>query len=566
MQLTLYQNSILNNSYSNVFYCKEFTNESNETYIPFARYLYSLTQETYEIENVYMTNKGEINLPLDAVYSNLWKYNYLKFSNGSTNFYAFIDRYEEKNEVAIIYYSLDYWHTFSDLMSFKKSYLTRSRFIDYDGFSLSPYHLPLDYDGNNPLLYAPLITNSTGKYALFVRLQVYTARSAGEFTERYSLFGILNYDENYQFDLNEITNITQELIVTTGTNKWKSNLTGITLDGAYVQLANFYILPLSFSTIINTFNTNTSVNYVDMLSANTTKYTIKGLNDSYLGVPISQSITIPSNFRIAKIGTFNNPIDAINNGTSIGLNISMISTMFDTKIMFNCQNQIVDITTDFEMELPFTSVNGEVNTLNKMNRILGNISLGTSIFGSVAGISNLINEGNIARTGSTKSVKHQKINYARKNDKFGELTYRRQTSTKTWYDTTKTYGLNEIGLNNIESDVSSIIKANMPYYSSNSGTFGDTSGLVNAILGGLFIFYINDDNQLFVQNLIDETGYEVFYFGKDEIIDDVTNLTNWNVIKFDSANIYGSFSQEVMQILKNILEDGIKIYYRNPTD
>ena len=113
----------------------------------------------------------------------------------------------------------------------------------------------------------------------------------------------------------------------------------------------------------------------------------------------------------------------------------------------------------------------------------------------------------------------------------------------------------------ILSGITTLIEANAPFYSSMYGTFNSTpNGGINASFS-ICEFVINSDNDNFISQLINETGYNVYEMNFDALHAIPSNNENYNVIKYNFANIYGAFDQETREILETILENGIKIWY-----
>ena len=80
---------------------------------------------------------------------------------------------------------------------------------------------------------------------------------------------------------------------------------------------------------------------------------------------------------------------------------------------------------------------------------------------------------------------------------------------------------------------------------------------------GIVIFEIQPDNETEVQANINNVGYVC-----NEIVDDLFNkpitdtvATAYNVMRFDFANIFGNFTQNIAKALRAILYNGFKIWY-----
>ena len=141
MFVTLYKKCILNNDYNEVIDCTSRSRIENNLlkfYSHFTEYLDTLTSYTFSVEDTYITNEGSINLPLSLPNNQeLQEYNYMRISYYATNQhtyrttrYCFIDNIDIRNDIAVVSYSTDIWHTFSQYMTIRRSYLSRSRILE----------------------------------------------------------------------------------------------------------------------------------------------------------------------------------------------------------------------------------------------------------------------------------------------------------------------------------------------------------------------------------------------------------------------------------------------------
>ena len=583
MFITLYKKCILTKDYNEVFDCTHRTKTENNVtiyYSHFSEYLDTLTNITYEIEDVYLTNDGVINLPLTLPNDqNFLTYNYMRLSYYATNQhtyrttrYCFIDDIDIRNDIAVITYSTDVWHTHSAYMNIRRSYLSRSRVLSLsnlnnESLNLSPYDIPVEYDGNNKLIYSTIFQND-GYYSLFVKCQVYRTTSFGRVSERESFLGLYeDINGNYYFTPQQVTKIMQDMIILTGTNQWKSSLIGIALDGCYVELANFYLIPNSFN-ISKQFKDNEPqyCYYIDGIDTHgISTFHIKSLSSistTKENIFFSKDFTIPNDFKNIKIGTFNNNINIVNNGTSIIGNVSAIFSIFDMKIYFNFENQLLDVTEDFLVELPFTSVSGEENMSLLISRSIKNVG---AILSLIMGVNALSQGGSLIGSGTTSKVSSSivKNNYSSIKDIFGsrKLTSQRKDIVSTTKSTEGNI------LPKLTNSIGDLVMANTPLYSSTKGSFGQVNGYFNCVLGGLFIFKVDSENDFYVNGMIDNTGYITYYLGNfNFIILDNTTITSmttkpYNIIKCDFIDLYGDFSQNIAETLKEIILTGFKIWY-----
>lgn len=152
MQVTLYKNTIFTNRYSTVFDCKKrYWQNSDQGITPFEKYLGECYQKTFTISNAYVQESGVITVNLDE---EAFEYNYLKFEFDDATLiprYCFIDTIELGNKAAQLHYTLDIWHTYSDVMRVKNGVLGRARLALND----TKRALPVAYETSKELEFVP---------------------------------------------------------------------------------------------------------------------------------------------------------------------------------------------------------------------------------------------------------------------------------------------------------------------------------------------------------------------------------------------------------------------------
>ena len=295
-------------------------------------------------------------------------------------------------------------------------------------------------------------------------------------------------------------------------------------------------------------------------------FILRKIKSSFKDVLISNySKTFPNNFKRLSLGTFNTQIDCINNGNDIETSVNFYFSKGQVYIILNIENKLVDITNDFNYVVPFTSLLGEENSMRKLTRALNNVSLG-------------INTG--------KEILNTAISYTGvgRNLNFFEDRIKSLMFTKTGRLTTSKAKLEKIAslrqreenyqqnaIENIgnfgELPIGDIIKNNAPLYSSTKGTFIKSDGILNAKYG-LFELVINPSNENYVKETLNNEGYQIYELITDYNLLALNNptffigyLINYNVIRFDYVNVYGSFSRDIALILNSILETGVKVWF-----
>ena len=88
------------------------------------------------------------------------------------------------------------------------------------------------------------------------------------------------------------------------------------------------------------------------------------------------------------------------------------------------------------------------------------------------------------------------------------------------------------------------------------------------IFYGPVLISIDSDNDEFVKDTINFTGYEVYKYLDDISLIDLNNVDyilskniNYNVVSFSMINIYGEFPRDIANIFNAIFETGVKIWY-----
>lgn len=181
MKITLYKNCIFTRSYSEVCDCRiKDTNGKTAR----DRYLEGLTKEVFEIDSVYSTNSGTINVPIQFPNStdSVYDFNYLKIEFESITRYCFIDDIQFMNYIAVIYYSEDIWHSYSGVMTLRKGFMQNSTFTIYGNNYLQDFIIPAIHDSLKPLVITPFETVTS--YWLIAQAQRANISTSGSVTQR----------------------------------------------------------------------------------------------------------------------------------------------------------------------------------------------------------------------------------------------------------------------------------------------------------------------------------------------------------------------------------------------
>lgn len=563
LNITLYKNCILNKSYNQTF---SFGSVDGAPTSVLELYLAMLENFNFDVNDVYYENSGELIFALEILIgsqrNNIYKYNYVKFvlyDNNNREIlrrYCFVNSISVKNECVYLNYEEDIWHSYgSKIKGILPSYLSRSRVKEYDTKILNVVKLPRDYESNNKLNYKCIFVNSNSEINrqvyFFIELQLYELVSGSTDKQIRSSFFYLIAGEG----ASDKSNFIDEAYLLA--EAFIANMPSLKIDNRNYQVGKIYIIPKYLITDISHLITNISYNINfpqgDGYTFGTlTAWSIdRGRLDLDKGY-ICKSGTLQNNYKNLKFGTMNNQIELTNNGTSFDYEIIFTRTFSSINLKLSVLNEIIDITEDFLYEPPISAILAEEFSQRKIaieleqNRIAQQATRNS--WGIVKSFDNAIsNLGNVvlgAFSGSGKSAWNSGGGF--RNDL---LSIGEGIDTQT-----------------LLSKREKLIKS--PIYSNTKGNITTTNKIFNYI-GGLFLFTISPDNQEFVKNYVNIFGYEVyeFIFDLNEELLFAHNYywrdhhINYNVIKFDSINVYGEFTNEIAEKLNNILMNGIRIWY-----
>lgn len=572
MNITLYKKCILSNSYSEVF--DVFHKDSNNK-VALERYLASLQKYEIVADNVYVPNSGKITLELNEDNVNIYEYNYMYLEDTDNNFrrYCFIDDITVVNGLAVISFSEDIWSNYASSMEIRKSLLVRSRATKYGSWSIPFYAPGMAYEGNNPLKFTDLAGNNiqlsdtnNRNVALICQLQVYNLSQEGVISDRkvYTVAAnTLDLDlseHTFLFPLKKTTakesvyEIVRQLYIKSSEKQFvvpgSDNLPSL-----YYQISNVLLLPGYCVAGQSQTNLIGLVNITSSATCHFYKLDISigdiPSNDSMVFV---KTITLDKNFKRIGIGCITNLQPVVENGTSIEIKIGIAYDDFSVGVYLVFQNKIIEITNDFLLEIPISVQTADVTQqqlanreLKTMNAKLGIANAGIDIATGVMGAA--FNAGNIGLGFEMNSVLPA-------------------TSYSGINTAIKGAGGFVSSINSIGKGITALIGsqkqlevANRSMFATNKGTNINYNVMLNARFG-IVIAYMQPDNESEVQANINNTGYVC-----NEIVDNLFNkpitderATAYNVMRFDFANIFGNFTQNIAKALRAILYNGFKIW------
>ena len=567
MNITLYKKCILSNSYSEVF--DVFHKDSNDK-VALDRYLASLQKYEIVADNVYVPNSGKITLELNEDNVNIYEYNYMYLEDTDNNFrrYCFIDDITVVNGLAVISFSEDIWSNYASSMEIRKSLLVRSRATKYGSWSIPFYAPGMAYEGNNPLKFTDLAgqniqlsdTNNRN-VALICQLQVYNLSQEGVISDRkiYTVaantLDIELSEGTFVFPLKKtpakesVYEIIRQLYIKSSAKEFIVPGTN-NLPSLYYQISNVLLLPAYCVTGQSKTNTIGMVNITGSATCVFYKLDISigdiPSNDSMVFV---KTITLDKNFKRVGIGCINNLQPVVENGTSIEVKIGVAYDDFSIGVYLVFQNQIIEITNDFLFDIPISvqtadvtqqqTANRELKTLNaKLGIANGALQIRKGMLDTSIGFGGMLLGGAVGGVAGIGLMTGGAGGFAGGTTEIGK------------------------GITSIIGSQKQLEIANRQMFASNKGTNINYNVMLNARFG-IVIAYMQPDNESEVQANINNTGYIC-----NEIVDNIFNkpitdtvATAYNVMRFDFANIFGNFTQNIAKALRAILYNGFKIWY-----
>lgn len=573
MKITLYKKCILSNSYSEVF--DVFHKDSNNK-VALERYLASLQKYEIQADNVYVPNSGRITLELSEGDVNVYEYNYMYLEDEDNNFrrYCFIDDITVVNGLAVISFSEDIWSNYASSMEIRKSLLVRSRATKYGSWSIPFYAPGMEYEGNNELLIktvngAPISVMNPAGLNILCQIQTYNTTEQGVISDRQVFTAMIGYIAGattpkflYDFfpqaegaDGYSATEVIQSLYKLSSAKSIKQAGTD-----RYFQISNVLIVPNYFTEIIdgkeigrvsNVVISNGTIQCVFLelgfsnFHTDGTKTKLTQQGELYF----FKNFNIKNDFKLLGVGTINRIIPVTPNGNNIKMSFGVSYDNFSIALFLSVQNQLYEITEDFACEVPISVQTADVTQQQAAARELRGLNAKLGIANGALQI--------------RKGVLDTSIGFgsALLGGAIGGVT---GTGMIIGGASSFVSGTTEIGkgITTIIGSSKELEVANRKMFTTNKAISVKQNTLINGVKD-LLLYYIDANNTTEVQANIDNTGYVC-----NEIVDDLFNkpitdtvATAYNVMRFDFANIFGNFTQNIAKALRAILYNGFKIWY-----
>lgn len=570
MNITLYKKCILSNSYSEVF--DVFHKDSNNK-VALERYLASLQKYEIVADNVYVPNSGKITLELSEGSVNIYEYNYMYLEDTDNNFrrYCFIDDITVVNGLAVISFSEDIWSNYASSMEIRKSLLVRSRATKYGDWSIPFYAPGMAYEGNNELSIktvngVPFYGMNPAGLNILCQIQTYNTTEQGVISDRQVFTAMIGYvvggtTPEFYFDFMpesvgsngySATEVIQSLYKLSSAKSIKQGN-----DEKYFQISNVLIVPNYFTEIIDAKEVGRVSNVV--LSNGTIQCVFSELgfsskHDDGTSTKLTQkgelyffkTFNIKNDFKLIGVGTINRIIPVTPNGNNIKMSFGISYDNFSIALFLAVQNQLYEITEDFACDVPISvqtadvtqqqasarelrDLNAKIGISNAKSEMLTS-AIQTFIGGATMAVTPLVGDLNQLLRGGSMVAEAKNRNIRASNELIGS---------------------------NKELEI-----ANRKMFTTNKAISVKQNTLINGVKD-LLLYYIDANNTTEVQANIDNTGYVC-----NEIVDDLFNqpitdtvATAYNVMRFEFANIFGNFTQNIAKALRAILYNGFKIWH-----
>lgn len=595
LSITLYAGCKLSKKYNQVF--KDLT--TMETYLG------TVGKKTvYTGDDIYYTNSGTISIENSSLLGHLGdKYNYMQFTHTTeggviTKRFAFVNNITLVNEVAVIEYEEDIWHTyaiksdnhninlFNSLLGQAKTLIGGIGF-EYTSLQLAslPKALPIQPEGQNaPNFFSPsdAYPYDTQVYVLLTA-SMFKLTAQGEVNQRWVSNYLLSYKDKVTGSYTpsslvqtDVWDIDNQLLTVLATVKAMSSDTQVRNKVAddpnwHYEIIDCKIIPASignsfFSAVLgpdsthdsglhsdfdvdtkrvalcndgtyHVVDTNISFNNVVLneefkyVSGTETRYT-------YNGIPVNARVQhtktiIPAKNRVA-IGNMSRIIPITYNGLNKTAIFELVVNLYDNKIQLFFDNTITDMSSDFTLEIPLSVQSADITQQQKIARFTQNM---TGLIGmaqqTIGGVSSIMNQG---------AVGNQRVAEA-------------QGAGVSSAGASAGFSMGATALNTMYGLLGSSIplqSRNQAQYITNKIINTDETAIINCILNGLRDIEMNYDNGLLLDDMIAKYGY-IYRLIINEFN---TVYTANNYIRFEQANVYGEFSQEIARGLESILENG----------
>lgn len=568
MRITLYQNCILTDAYSEVF--DVFLKDDNDK-TALERYLETLPQTTYEVEDVFITNAGKFTF-VASDNASFYNFNYMKVEDTDNNItrYAFIETITIVNGLAVVNYIEDTWSNYASSMKIRNSLLTRSRIIDYGEtiygrMKIPFYAIDFPYNSNErPKLTCLNNGKVIGEDAeikdcnLVVNMQLYKKTQSGEVSDRRTYTALVKCAINDEtlaslsadYKAGVWVNIVQQMIIQS------SALTINFVEDYNYEITKVYLVPSEF--LLETkANSNRKFTLVIPASSTSDLFTLNFYelftydaniyNNNNSGELIELcNYGLGNSFKRIGVGTISQPITTTNNGTTLDVFVYYTADAYNFKLFIGLQSKIIEITDSFELSIPISVMSADVaqqqRTARAVETLNGVMQMGNGLFSIVGGVQTMTPANMLLESGFSK----------------GQLGTILAGTSYVQGSQSSIMG----GASSFVRGIANVAVANLPMFVSNRGISVQSNAVLNASYG-IVSGEVVADNEAQVVRHTNESGYVCNEIVDTKIFTDIqTGVENqYNVVMFDYVKLYGKFSQRIASVLREILTNGVKIWY-----
>ena len=582
LKITLYAGCKLTSQYNQVF--KDRT--TMETYLGSVPHL-----DVYTGDDIYFTNSGTISIDNESLLAHSGdQYNYMQFTTGAGGIYtkrfAFVNNITIVNEVAVIEYSEDVWHTYAiDTNSHKinlfNSLLEQAKTLnggtgyEYSASQIAslPKGLPIQPEGQNAPSFKEFTASDPASQQCYILIvaSVFKLTAQDQVNERYVSNYLLSYKQNstggniplasgknYIWDLSDTQ--TLELLASIQAKASDTQVSYKTQPNYHFDIIDIKLIPEAlgttwfddylsadsthdaglhsdFSLTLNMYDLdNTGLSYHDfdteiafnnLVLASEYKY-ISGsvLKYTYNGIQqdtvLAYSRTIASDKEYIAIGNLSRIIPITFNGLSKTASIELSVNLYNNSIRLLLDNTITDISSDFTLHIPVSYQGADITEQQKIALRTGNVVQQLGLIGQAFALGGSIGSAIGTHGGSMGG------------------DYAGSTSRMVGQ-----------GLNLFGGGYQLDSRNQAQFVQSKALNVNDTT-IMNCVLNGLREIKMNYTNSLLLEDTISKYGYK--YRLLVNSFDTVYSANNY--VKFAQANVYGSYSQSIAEALSGILENG----------
>ena len=584
LTITLYAGCKLTDKYNQVF-------KDRNT---MATYLGTVTHlDVYTGDDIYFTNSGTISIDNGSLLGhNGDKYNYMQFTTTtaggiSTKRFAFVNNITIVNEVAVIEYSEDIWHTyaikdsthqiklFNSLLGQAKT-LNGGTGYEYTATQIAnlPKMLPVQPEGQNNPSFKDFTASDPAQNQCYILItaSVFKLTAQGEVNERYVSNYLLSYKQavtggytpaasgkNYIWDLTDTQ--TLELLSVIQAKSSDTTVSYRTYPNFHYEIIDVKIIPenmgtawfddyltgdsdhdaglyddfslsLSMYDLDNTESAyhmfDTTIAFNNLVISSESKYLSGGaLRYTYNGISqntvLSYTKTFSANKEYVALANLSRVIPITFNGLSKTAVFELSVNLFNNSIRLLFDNTITDVSQDFTLQIPISAQSSDITQQQKIALRTGNIVQSLGLVGQTFSLGSSLGQAFATHGGSMQ----------------GDLAG----------STSRMVGQ---AINLISGGVQLDSRHQAQYVSNKVMDVNDTT-ILNCVLGGLRELKMNYLNETLLDSIINAYGY--IYSLLVNSFDTVYSTNNY--VKFTQANVYGDFSQTIADGLANILENGV---------